>query len=81
MELKVDAAKPKFGSVFEISKPDWEQHITNAPADVNVIIHLYQEYVVECKVLNECFDQLARKHPEVKFVKSVATKSVENFQD
>ena len=37
--------------------------------------------MVECRLLNECLDQLARKHPTVKFVKCVATKAVENFQD
>ena len=40
-QVKADAAKPKFGSVYEISKPDWEEHITRAPAESNVVIHLY----------------------------------------
>ena len=31
--------------------------------------------------MNELLIQLAAKHPETKFVRSVATKSVENFQD
>lgn len=35
--------RPFFGSVFEINKPQWEEHITNAPKDVSVVIHLYQE--------------------------------------
>ncbi len=31
--------------------------------------------------MNEILTQLAAKHTEVKFVRSIATKSVENFQD
>ena len=37
--------------------------------------------VVECKVLNEIMDQLAAKHKNTKFIKCIATKAVENFQD
>ena len=42
-EVAAEASKPKFGSVYEINKPEWEQHVTKAPADANVIIHLYQD--------------------------------------
>ena len=42
-QLKVESAKPKFGSVFEIVKADWEEHITRAPADVFVCIIFYQD--------------------------------------
>lgn len=80
-EVAASKQVPKFGSVVEISKPDWEQEVTRAPAESPVVIHLYQEHVVECKILNELLAQLAIKHPETKFIKSVATKSVENFQD
>ncbi len=41
-QLAVDKSKPKFGSVFEINKQQWEEHVTRAPKDVNVVIHLYQ---------------------------------------
>ena len=40
-EMKAQAALPKFGSVIEIIKPEWEAHVTNATRDVNVVIHLY----------------------------------------
>lgn len=42
-QLKVESAKPKFGSVFEIVKADWEEHITRAPVDVFVCIIFYQD--------------------------------------
>jgi len=31
--------------------------------------------------LNECLNELAAKHPNTKFIRAVATKCVENFQD
>jgi hypothetical protein len=33
---------PTFGTVLEINKQQWEEHVTRAPKDVNVVIHLYQ---------------------------------------
>lgn len=41
-ELRDQAAKPRFGSVIEISKPEWEQEVQRAPADAWVVIHMYQ---------------------------------------
>ena len=41
--MEEQSAKPRFGSVFEISKPDWDYHVTRAPTDVFVVINLYQE--------------------------------------
>ena len=40
-QLKEDQAKPKFGDLIEISKPDFEWQVTRAPKDVIVVIHLY----------------------------------------
>ena len=33
---------PTFGTVIEINKQQWEEHVTRAPKDVAVVIHLYQ---------------------------------------
>ncbi len=35
----------------------------------------------ECNILNEILDAIAKKHSNTKFVRSVATKCVENFRD
>ena len=43
VQLKEDAGRPKFGSVYEINKQQWEEHVTNAPKDVWIVIHLYQD--------------------------------------
>ncbi len=41
-QMKESAARPKFGEVLEITKQDWEYHVTRAPTDVWVIVVLYQ---------------------------------------
>lgn len=42
-EMKVSAAKPRFTSVLEITKPQWDDEILGAPTDVFVVINLYQD--------------------------------------
>jgi len=42
-ELKLQAARPKFGSLLEINRPQFEIEVTRAPKDVLVVIHLYQD--------------------------------------
>eukprot|EP00357_Protocruzia_adherens_P013130 CAMPEP_0114996846 /NCGR_PEP_ID=MMETSP0216-20121206/14559_1 /TAXON_ID=223996 /ORGANISM="Protocruzia adherens, Strain Boccale" /LENGTH=244 /DNA_ID=CAMNT_0002361139 /DNA_START=135 /DNA_END=869 /DNA_ORIENTATION=- len=80
-EMKDKAAKPHFGSLLEISKEDWTKEINEAPKDVFVVVHLYQDSVVECRVLNEIFHVLAQRHQLVKFLRIVATRAVEKWQD
>ena len=41
-QMQDQATKPKFGCVYEITKQDWEQHITRAPEGVWVVVVLYQ---------------------------------------
>ena len=40
--MQVQAAKPRFGSVIEISKPEWEMEVSRAPAESFVVVVVYQ---------------------------------------
>lgn len=42
-ELKMQAARPRYGDVLEINRPEFEQQVNAAPKDVWVVIHLYQD--------------------------------------
>ena len=80
-EMKENARKPRFGSVQEISKQDFIREVNEAPADVWVIIHLYQDYINASQLVNRAIDSLAHKFINHKFIKITATKCVENFHD
>lgn len=41
-QMSEESKQPYFGQVYEINKQQWEEHITRAPKDVNVVIHMYQ---------------------------------------
>jgi len=45
------------------------------------VITLYQNYIAESVRLVEILDQVAKRHPFVKFIKMVATKCIENYMD
>ncbi|CAG9316588.1 unnamed protein product [Blepharisma stoltei] len=80
-ELQEAAMKPKFGRVIEISRQDFIQEVNNAPTDVYVILHLYQEHIVHSRLLDQIFPILAAKFINHKFIKIQATRCVENFRD
>jgi thiol-disulfide isomerase/thioredoxin len=80
-EMQGDKEKPKFSGVREITKQDYVDEVTNAPKGTYVIIHLYQTYIEACGVMNQVFDELAPKYPQLKFVRIVATKCIENYPD
>ncbi|CAG8587426.1 4803_t:CDS:2 [Paraglomus brasilianum] len=60
---------PLFGSLREISASQYVKSIDNEGADVSVIVHLYENEIPECRVLNECLVHLARKYISVKFLR------------
>lgn len=80
-EMKKVAEKPHFGSVYEINREEYLTHVTNAPKDSYVFLHLYQDCLEKCKLINELMTRMAPKYPLIKFVKIVSTRCIENFPD
>ena len=80
-EIQKTAEKPHFGSMFEISREEYLTHVTNAPKESFVVLHLYQDYLEKCKLMNELMSRTANKYPLIKFVKIVATRCIEGFPD
>lgn len=50
-EMKERAAAARFGEVYEISKADWVREVTDASKEVCVVAHLYEDSIVECRVM------------------------------
>ncbi|CRG97942.1 phosducin-like protein, putative [Plasmodium gallinaceum] len=46
-----------------------------------VVIHLYSDNVVACKVLNEILKHVANKHKYIKFTKGVYNRIIENYPE
>uniref|UniRef100_A0A8C4XV12 Phosducin like 2 n=1 Tax=Falco tinnunculus TaxID=100819 RepID=A0A8C4XV12_FALTI len=58
-----------------------EWKFKNAPGDVWVIIHLYWSSIPMCLLVNEHLSLLARKFPEVKFLKAIVNSCVQNYHN
>ncbi|KAI8622041.1 thioredoxin-like protein [Chytriomyces sp. MP71] len=80
-ELQQLAKKEVFGTVTQISKPDWQVEVTDASKDVPVVVLLFQNSLPSCKLLLAHFDTLARNHRAVKFLKIVGDQCIPNYPD
>ncbi|KAI9205379.1 thioredoxin-like protein [Polychytrium aggregatum] len=80
-EMQAVAAKEKFGQVLQITKPDYTVEITEASKDAWVVLHLFQDYLPHCRLLNAHLATLAAKHRAIKFCKIVADQCIPNYPD
>ncbi|KAI8636904.1 thioredoxin-like protein [Parasitella parasitica] len=81
MEMQAEAAKEKFGEVKEISKPDFIKEVTEASKECHVVVHLYQDYIPACKLMNRCLNELALQFKATKFVRIVADMCIPNYPE
>lgn len=80
-ELKALAEKQKFGSVREISGQDYIDEVNKAGDGIYVVLHLYEQGITLCALINQFMNTLASRYPEVKFIKSIATTCIPNFPE
>jgi len=80
-EMKAEQAKDKFGGLVHVTAQDYVAEVTNAPADILVIVHLYQDYIQECTVLNNVLQELSVRHKAVKFCKIRASDANAEYPD
>lgn len=80
-EWRATQEKNKFGEVLEISGKDYVQEVTKAGEGLWVILHLYKQGIPLCALINQHFSALARKFPDVKFIKAISTTCIPNYPD
>ena len=49
--MKAKATAARFGELYEISKGDWVREVTEASRDVSVVALLYEDGILECRVM------------------------------
>ncbi|KAK3793387.1 hypothetical protein RRG08_039193 [Elysia crispata] len=80
-EMRAQQMKARFGDVMEISKVDYVAQVNNAGEGVWVVLHIYKDGIPLCKLVNNHLNNLARKFPATKFLKSVSTVCIPNYPD
>ncbi|DBA75401.1 hypothetical protein WJX77_002145 [Trebouxia sp. C0004] len=80
-QLKAAQKQARFGTMEHITRGDFVQQVTNAGEDVYVVVHLYKDKVADSAMLGECLTELAKKHPQTKFVKIISTECIPSYPD
>ncbi len=66
---------------MEISKDEWIKEVTEASRSCWVLVHLYQDSVIQCRLLEECLQVISRQFRYLKILKIRATSAVENWPE
>lgn len=80
-ELQSLQKKLKFGSVFHITKPEYEDEVTNASDAGFVFVHMSLQLAVQSRLLALLLVTLAQRYPELKFTEIPANRCVENYPE
>lgn len=80
-EMKRAAAIERFGEVRNVERSDWMREINEASKEAWVVVHIYQDYLEVCGVIDEALKALAGQRKSVKFCRIKATSASENWPD
>ena len=75
-ELRNKSPDMHFGSLEEISQPEYEKQVTAASETAWVIVYLYQNSSNTCKIMSSILSNLAETYQSIKFVKIQATRCI-----
>ena len=60
-EMRNQASRNKFGELEEINELEYKQQVTDAPADVYVVVFLYKPSIPKCQILEKHLRVMADK--------------------
>jgi len=80
-EMMEQQSKNKFGDVREISAVDYVDEVNKAGEGIYVVLHLFKSGIPLCDLINSYIDELAKKFPATKFLRSVSTNCIPNYPD
>jgi hypothetical protein len=80
-QMKQAAFRNRFGDVVDIVKNDWIREVTEASQNCTVLVHLYEDSIVECAVMDEAMKLLAPKFKYLKFLRIKSTHAIENWPE
>jgi hypothetical protein len=80
--MKEAAAKNKFGSIRQISEPEFVHEVSNSSLGGNYVICCLFKHTDELNIYGlKCLAQVARRHQDVKFVKIGHKECIHNYPD
>jgi hypothetical protein len=70
---KKNQALPRFGLVRELKSDTFLSEIDKEHKDVTVLVHIYDQKMSECRLMNKCLDIIAKDYAIVKICKVLST--------
>lgn len=80
-EMKKAAALDRFGAVSNVERSDWMREINEASKETWVVVHIYQDYLEVCGLIDVALTSLSARRKRVKFCRIKATSASENWPD
>jgi hypothetical protein len=80
-EMRQLANNEKFGSVYPISKPEWQTEVTDASKNATVFVHLSSENQIQSRLLGSIIRQAALKFKDIKFCEIEGRRAIEGYPD
>ena len=80
-ELKQAAVRNRYGEVTEIIKDEWIREVTEGSNACDVLVHLYQDSMVECQLMDEVLRVLASRFKYIKFLRIKYNQAIENWPE
>jgi hypothetical protein len=80
-EMKQKMVQNRFGDVTEIVKAEWVREVTEGSQTCAVLVHLYQDALVECQIMDEMLRRLAPKFKYLKCLRIKSDQAIENWPD
>ncbi|GMH99374.1 hypothetical protein TrLO_g14578 [Triparma laevis f. longispina] len=78
-QLRYSTTFPTFGEITEVDPFEFSDAVDNADPRVNIVVHMYEPYVDDCKKINKLLEQLARRMNWCKFLRLHCFKANPNF--
>ncbi|CAF1108124.1 unnamed protein product [Adineta steineri] len=66
---------PRFGKQVDLTRENFTNSIDDENKNVTIIVHVFEQSAVGCKVMNNCFQCLAEQYPYVKFCRIQASEA------
>eukprot|EP00483_Globobulimina_turgida_P012938 UN12962 len=60
----------RYGDVKELTYLTFDKQVVDAPQNVFVVIHVYQDYLERCVRMNSALSQVAKSYPHIKFLRA-----------
>ncbi|KAK8935363.1 hypothetical protein KSP39_PZI013127 [Platanthera zijinensis] len=80
-EMQAASRVARFGSVLLITGSDFVREVSQASADVWVVVLLFKDGIAGCELLLQCLGELAARYPGTKFVKIISTDCIPKYPD